>query len=1572
MRRCLLFAVLFALVSLPGALAQEQGDELLKNPGFNDATPAGDLPAGWSTSAKQILWREKQYMGKDYEIASRADAYVLATQDVRLEPGKVYTLTMLCKAEGGGVAGALLMHGAERPRTEMPVLWNLAPTERYEEYVAVFTAPNPVARLYLYNLARKGTVYYDHVSLRQGEPDTPAITQISFRPIDRPLAPPPVTRHIPWAKPLAGGPVKTLITLRTLRCLRDAVELAQRLDLDYDVVDTGYEGRDLVSETGRRVRTRLKESEYGVYLISSRVNAALTKTVRAQVEAGAGLVVVEGFGQASKFLPADALQEAGADHFLRAGITWNLMPEDVLASVQTGALGKGRVVRLVFPSDKGRVWGLLPTALDGKAWRERQCEYWEWWQSLLAKAVVWAAGREGLSGLQMSDFRLQIGAQGAAVALRSTNAPAGARVRCILRSAREIRFDGPLLRAEAVEKPVGPDGTVAFPVPAMLPAGGIIADAMLLDGKGRVLAWGSFAGRTAPAAALTYLRADRSTYPAGGTVGLKVGHSANAVVDVVVEGRLIDALGRVLSQQRVSRGPAQGYTDVSLALPLRRPLTVHHKAFVRLLVDGKEQDSRWVAVLVPEVGPRQAAEEFVATTWAPGMSHPQMLSYYAERTRALGLNSEFATDPYAITEHGLLPGGYMSGPGFREERHAPDGIRPHCLSDPAVVAEYTGKAKENAAKQIPYGLYGAGITDEAFLASRHQRTEFCFCERCRARYRTWLQARYPSLDALNAQWGTSYRAWEEVRGARTEDVRGKANFAPFVDFRTFMTDQWVEACKTASDAYHEVAPTTPTGHTNTFGATPFDGNDYWKLATQTGFGWGQEYSEAIKASAHKAIFDLWRAFVETPEARASRTPKGAAPRPFFNYGWIGYDHRVEAARYEPWWLALHDARGVSYFATNALDTGRGTSWALVYPTLSHTPYAMAVKDALHDLRAGCGRIFLEYRREEPRIAILWSYPSMLVSWCESRWDEPEPPDADGSDSYGTSFKSAFHFRQHVNELQLDYTYLAPGQILGSDILKRYPVLFLPFTVAASPALVEKMEAYVRAGGVLVGDLRCLRTDDHGRPFAGSAPLRRLFGVERTDGKVEYGAGTVRFPATSDWPDLSDRVAHTFGRETLRVAEGKALAAHATGEPAAIVRQMGRGLSLYLNFALPAYDVATRELLRQVLARAGVERPVVVERAAAPAHRQSAPAGKSAAQAGKGPAAAGAGGQNAPAPAGVAAGAGRQNAPAAGAAAPAGGSAAAAGTAAHATPASQGAAAGAAGRNKPAGTPAGKSTAVDDGGRNAPAGKRAAAGTIAQTAPGSANTPVGKGAAEGTIAQIAPGSANGPVGKSAAADAGGQVAPAGRRPTATRSAGGHDAPAGNGAALAGRQGAPAGEHPAPGDTPPRCWERNTFTRGPIAVHAFIRDFRRCNDSDPARITFGKPAHLYDVRAGRYLGKAAETTATLAPGDTALYAALPYRVAGLTVTAPAQARPGAELAVRLALSSSAGTPGDHVLHLEFLGPSNRPVPSYTSNILATAGKATFTLPLALNDPAGRWHIRARDVLTGVRGEATFVVR
>ena len=81
---------------------------------------------------------------------------------------------------------------------------------------------------------------------------------------------------------------------------------------------------------------------------------------------------------------------------------------------------------------------------------------------------------------------------------------------------------------------------------------------------------------------------------------------------------------------------------------------------------------------------------------------------------------------------------------------------------------------------------------------------------------------------------------------------------------------------------------------------------------------------------------------------------------------------------------------------------------------------------------------------------------------------------------------------------------------------------------------------------------------------------------------------------------------------------------------------------------------------------------------------------------------------------------------------------------------------------------------------------------------------------------------------------------------------------------------------------------------------------------------------------------------------------------TSTAPARVARGETALLGI---SAAGTPAaTHVLHLDVLDPSSKAVFAYSGNLRAPAGRAQRPIPFAHNDPAGRWQIRVRDVLSG----------
>ena len=138
-----------------------------------------------------------------------------------------------------------------------------------------------------------------------------------------------------------------------------------------------------------------------------------------------------------------------------------------------------------------------------------------------------------------------------------------------------------------------------------------------------------------------------------------------------------------------------------------------------------------------------------------------------------------------------------------------------------------------------------------------------------------------------------------------------------------------------------------------------------------------------------------------------------------------------------------------------------------------------------------------------------------------------------------------------------------------------------------------------------------------------------------------------------------------------------------------------------------------------------------------------------------------------------------------------------------------------------------------------------------------------------------------------------------------------------------------------------------------------------------VDFGKAGHVYDVRAGAYLGRVKQAPVDIQPGRAKLYAVLPYRVESLNVAAPKQVRRGQPLRVKLTLRTQGGKPGLHVARVELRGPDRKPVRWYSRNVKLPDGQASVTLNLALNDPVGRWTLHAHDVASGVSSEASFVV-
>jgi hypothetical protein len=378
---------------------------------------------------------------------------------------------------------------------------------------------------------------------------------------------------------------------------------------------------------------------------------------------------------------------------------------------------------------------------------------------------------------------------------------------------------------------------------------------------------------------------------------------------------------------------------------------------------------------------------------------------------------------------------------------------------------------------------------------------------------------------------------------------------------------------------------------------------------------------------------------------------------------------------------------------------------------------------------------------------------MLVAWCESEWTQPVPPETAVDDSYGSWYKSAFYFRLALQELQLMYNYVDPEQVLAGE-LERYELLYLPMTCAISDELGEALAEWVEAGGTLIADHRFAITDERGAPRDDSL-LERLFGVRRTQPDAVYELATLTGPAEKSF--------ETSGREFVEmVGDAESDASYPDGTPAVIFREVGDGLTAYINGVLPKYDPTVIDMIAELMREGGVDRPVTVD----------------------------------------------------------------------------------------SGDPA---------------------------------------------------------------------------------------------------------------DPARAWECARYELGDAEIVGLIRDHRLVEGEQTCEVNFGGTAHIYDMRGREYIGETEKNVVTLGPGETAMFAVLPYEVTGLQITGD-----GPDLRTTVQATDD---PTDHVFHVTVTDPEGNRARAYTRNVLAGGGSADLRIPLALNDPAGEWAVTVRDVLSGVENSATF---
>ncbi len=137
-----------------------------------------------------------------------------------------------------------------------------------------------------------------------------------------------------------------------------------------------------------------------------------------------------------------------------------------------------------------------------------------------------------------------------------------------------------------------------------------------------------------------------------------------------------------------------------------------------------------------------------------------------------------------------------SAPGYCFDH---PGVRKAMLDFYAALAE---RARRSPAF-IGWDLWSEPHVINWATATYLPNAEFCFCPHTVARYRTWLQAKYGSLDALNEAWYRRFNSWDEVEPNRLSTI---LSYTDYIDWRNFIMVKLGEDLHARYETVKRIAP----------------------------------------------------------------------------------------------------------------------------------------------------------------------------------------------------------------------------------------------------------------------------------------------------------------------------------------------------------------------------------------------------------------------------------------------------------------------------------------------------------------------------------------------------------------------------------------------------------------------------------------------------------------------------------------------------------------------------------------------------------------------------------------------
>jgi len=980
-----------------------------------------------------------------------------------------------------------------------------------------------------------------------------------------------VSEHVKWAKPLKGGPVRALFFVPRDGG-REAVELSQRVDLDYDSViffklnEFGHprSTMDLKGASEEDMLEALEEKlryPWDIIIIGRVYFEAFPESAQKKimelVEGGTALLYVfpdkefEKKVSDWKKLSSPSIEHAIPFEGIEPYNAAKNMASSIKRSIRLYQHGAGKIALVDYT--KPRLWRnacLTPDMLMPD---------YEYHQALLVKLVLHLCGRDFETVLEESACDgstreiIVTGQAGTELDLAIT----------IRDSENEIEYSRMLaltLRGKKTKH--------LYHLPALKEGGHFVDVVASKDGWAQ--GWCTSYFVTTADIRVTGIKLDSDFFERNTNVSGSVELSRPLSKGESLRVELWDNYGRKTGENIFS-GKQAGAFSINCG----DPLSVINYVKAEIISAGNVLSSRKVEFSVPD---RKPPADFLFIGWGGGTP-----DYYTGRVWS-GVLKQYGVDGGAGGFSGDAAAGFsrlnMSNipyswrVGAHYESSVKDGVRTPCLTDPEYLKKERDRFLKGAAGIDKYGVPGYHLGDESYymLYDPYHGLGSCYSESCQAAFREFEKERYGTIENLNEVWGSDYKSWEDFKITGREDYPRDSEAAK-ADHFLFIEYKFRSAHKFAVDCIQEIDPAARVGLEGTESMTP-----------EWGINWYRQMQNFRLQNVYP--YNAWT----TKDYNRHCVRSFAQPGTLLGMWYGGYTaHRQEVVeRWFQWYSLFLGFNSIWWY-----DFGKpGELYNALATDFSPLETFRQTAEEIAEIKNGVGKLIMNSRRQNDGVAIHYSYLSFIASHFELADIYERKP--------GMFKKEICAFINVVEDLGLGFDMVATEQIEEGELEKKgYKILVMPYSQSLTDKETAQILDFVRNGGMVIADL-ATGVRDGNCVLVKEPPIDELFGLDRSGRTSVFEGGVV---LRNSFGDMTVDVS-LFDKEidlVPAVTTAKNLGRLNIAMGAGFINSYGEGKAVYLGFPIDDYakdrftgaNKDRLDFFRDLFALGGVEAPVQV-------------------------------------------------------------------------------------------------------------------------------------------------------------------------------------------------------------------------------------------------------------------------------------------------------------------------------------------------------------------------------------------